>query len=723
MYPITNDTLDTTVKRVATLINCHKQYNKRHSKSYVYNIPIAFDTETSNYIDSNGDKIGWLYIWMFRFGNPADKDSIAIYGRTTELLDEFLTRLSMILNLTTEHDREKLLYVFVHNFGFDFEFIRDKLRIDSELYANPHEPIYVRDNRGFEFRDSLILSGGLSLKKIGESLDSGFTKKVGDLDYNLIRTPETPLSETELGYCVGDVDVLASYIQKQIEQYHGVQSIPLTNTGRVRKYAREHIFKSGSFGNYCRYRELMDRCKLSYDEYNQCQRAFFGGFTHANAKYVGKTLTNVKSYDFTSSYPAVMLSERFPMGKPEHIDSLTFDQLRDLVNDANKSLIFDLQLSDVYVKDDVGDCYLSNDASKVHVVNPIVDNGRIRSCDKFAMTCTDVDFKIINQCYDWDKIDISNVLVWDNDYLPTQMINIILDLYNAKTTLKGVEGRTEEYQIKKGMLNSLYGMCVTRILRDVIGVDGINWTTTPLTDEEKQKNIDKNNNSKTRFLYYPWGVFITSYARFNLWTAIKTLGDDYIYSDTDSIKVFADSKKLDEYLTNYHHDLNLKFDWMLAKRRKFDRSDLSPKTIDGKPKPIGVWDFEGQYDMFKTLGSKRYVKYDHGKIFPTVAGISPKKLGDYLMNCAKTISYVSQSDTVSINAAFDMFADGLHVPDTKTGKLASVYYHDVDLTVTDYIGKTYHVKQKYGVHLTPVDFTLTMNGSFLDLIKQLQKVF
>lgn len=651
----------------------------------MYNLPVAFDTETTNYTckDANDHdvKVGWLYVWMFRFGNPTDDDSIMIYGRDTELLDYFLTELSVKLGLAADEDKQKLLYIYVHNLGFDFEHIRDRLDIVEQLHADTHNPIFIRDSRGFEFRDSLILAGGLSLSKIGDSLDNGIVKRVGDLDYNLIRTPETPLTDVELGYCQGDIDVLASYIQKQIEQYKGIQFIPLTNTGRVRHYARQMIYHNKSYGSYQRYRELMDKCQLTYDEYVQCQRAFYGGFTHANARYVGQTLTDVVSYDFTSSYPAVMLSERFPIGKPEHIDSLDLDGLRQIVNNANKCCIFDLQLSNVYVKDDVGDCYLSNDGSKVHVVKPVVDNGRIRSCEKIALTCTDVDFKIINQCYDWDNIDISNVLVWDADYLPTQMIDVIIDLYKAKTTLKGVSGKEEEYQVKKGMLNSLYGMCVTRILRDKITVEGDTWLTIKLDDEEKRENIDKNNKSKIRFLYYPWGVFITSYARFNLWTAIKTLGDDYIYSDTDSIKVFAKSKKLSQYLDDYQHDLDLKFSWLIRRRRKFSLDDLRPKTVKGVEKPIGVWDFEGEYSLFKTLGAKRYLKIEKGVldgkidqtninsigIESTVAGISPKKLSKYLLEQSATLRDV-----------FDMFADGLHVPSDKTGKLASIYYQDVD---------------------------------------------
>ena len=116
--------------------------------------------------------------------------------------------------------------------------------------------------------------------------------------------------------------------------------------------------------------------------------------------------------------------------------------------------------------------------------------------------------------------------------------------------------------------------------------------------------------------------------------------------------------------------------------------------------------------MFKTLGSKRYLTYNEKKgIDPTVAGVSPKSLRKYLESCCK-----------SPEEMFDMFDDGLHVPDEYTGKLASVYYEDVDLTVTDYMGNEDHVRQRYGVHLAPVDFTLTMTGSFMDLVKMIQGV-
>lgn len=684
-----------------------REYKLRKTKdrSPVWNCPIAFDTETTNYTTWDGCDVGWMYIWMLRVGDPLSKKTEFFYGRTTDVFDAFLTGLAHSLSLGKE-----LIYIFVQNLGFDLEIIRDRLTITHELHAETHEPIFVRDARGIEFRDSKILAGGLSLKKIGEELENGLVKKTGDLDYDLIRTPETPLTEEEMGYCQGDVDVLASYIQKQIRLYKGLNHVPMTNTGRVRRYARDVIYGKVHKGAKARYRELMEECVLTYEEYLQCYEAFAGGYTHGNLQHIGKVLHDVVSYDFTSSYPAVMLSERFPMGRPEHIDNISYEDFRDLVNDPDVCILFRLQLKNVRLREGVGDCYLTNDAYKCIMENPVSENGRIRSCERYAITCTDVDFKIIAKCYEWDSIHISNVLKWRADYLPTPIIGIVLDLYNAKTTLKGVPERKEEYQIKKGMLNSIYGMCVTRILRDKVEVASGEWITTPLTEDERKENIKKNNDSMTRFLYYPWGVWITAYSRFNLWTAILTLGNDYIYSDTDSIKVFAESPKLKRYLEQYHHDLNLKFDWMLERRKKFTREDLSPMDIKGRRRPIGVWDYEGAYSLFKTLGSKRYMTYDDD-IEPTVAGISPINLKRYLKECSSTVEEM-----------FNMFDDGLHVPAEYTGKLASIYYQGVDMKVRDYLGHECHVRQAFGVNLKPVDFTLTMTGSFLDLIKMIQGV-
>ena len=146
-------------------------------------------------------------------------------------------------------------------------------------------------------------------------------KKTGDLDYRLNRFHSTPLSDKELGYCEADIRVLLAYIQEKIESDGSICYIPLTNTGYVRNYCRKECFKK-----YKRYRRLMSELTLEADEYAQLKRGFAGGFTHANALYAKELITYedygyIDSFDFTSSYPASLLSEKYPMSSGTRVSS------------------------------------------------------------------------------------------------------------------------------------------------------------------------------------------------------------------------------------------------------------------------------------------------------------------------------------------------------------------------------------------------------------------
>ena len=46
--------------------------------------------------------------------------------------------------------------------------------------------------------------------------------------------------------------------------------------------------------------------------YNMLIKAFAGGYTHANWIYADTILNNIDSYDFTSSYPYIMVTHKFP---------------------------------------------------------------------------------------------------------------------------------------------------------------------------------------------------------------------------------------------------------------------------------------------------------------------------------------------------------------------------------------------------------------------------
>src|SRR5699024_3322456 len=138
---------------------------------------------------------------------------------------------------------------------------------------------------------------------------------------------------------------------EQIDEYGSITKIPLTNTGRVREFTRDYVFynhrkdhrKTG--GTYGRYRRLMNILTIDKGTYQQAKRAFQGGFTHANANKQGKVIDNVSSFDFTSSYPTVMVAEKFPMSRPYYPKIKSVKELDDL---AKKSaFMVDIRFTDL----------------------------------------------------------------------------------------------------------------------------------------------------------------------------------------------------------------------------------------------------------------------------------------------------------------------------------------------------------------------------------------
>lgn len=667
---------------------------KNNKKVSFYNIEAGFDIETTS-IKINDEKHAFMYVWQIGIGYQ----NRVFYGRTWLELVELLTDLSDYLDC---HENQRLV-IYVHNLGYEFQFMRKYFDWIDVFSASERKPFKALCSLGIEFRDSLILSGS-SLETTAKNLATHKIKKmVGDLDYSLVRHQKTPLTPDEINYCINDIQIILAYINEQITHSGDITKIPMTNTGRVRKYVRDACYigtgKAGQAGRYVRYRNIMADLTLETDTYQQLKRAFMGGFTHANAHHVGRVIENVTSIDFTSSYPSVMVSEKFPMSRFKNIKVETVKEFETLAQKF--ALIFDITF--INLKPSINqENYIS--VSKCRdLINPIINNGRVASADSLTVTMTEIDYSIMKQCYSWDDIDIGNLKRAYKAYLPKPICESILKLYQGKTELKDVKGYEVEYMLSKGMLNSIYGMSVTDVVKDNAlynDIDEIWETESPDMDIE----VTNYNESRNRFLYYAWGVYITAYARRNLWTGILDIGDDYIYSDTDSLKLinYEDHK---EYIKWFDDQMINKMK-TVCRHHKLPIKLLNPKTKDGVSKMLGVWDYEGTYNRFKTLGAKRYLYQDGDKMQLTVAGLS-KQNG---------LSFMRDQCNDDPLKVFDMFNDRLYIPASKTGKMTHTYLDgEQSFNVTDYKNINCDIHTLSAMHLEPCEFTLSMS--------ELQKIY
>jgi len=663
------------------------------------NLSCGFDIETtSEYVQ--GHKAAYAYIWMLGIGYGEN----VFYGRSWDDLAVCLEQVQKALDL---HENNRLV-IYVHNLGYEFQFMRKYFNWLNVFAVDERKPVKALCDYGIEFRDSYILSG-YSLANTAKNLTKYKVQKLtGDLDYSLKRHEETPLTEKELGYCENDIKVITAYIQEQLDLYGDIDKIPLTNTGRVRTFVKNECYytsknhRKTNKGKYNRYRKIMNDLTLTPEIYVQLKRAFMGGFTHANGRHSGKTLENVSSIDFTSSYPSVMVSEMFPMSRFKPIVLESIQQLDDIC--SVHAVVFDVKFNNISTKIEQ-ETYIS-ESKCFNLSKPVLNNGRVYSAESLSTTITDVDYEIIKQVYSWDSIEVSNVNFAYKNYLPKDIVNSILKLYEDKTTLKDVEGYETEYLLSKGMLNSVYGMSVTDIVKD----NAIYLNEWDVEKVDINEEIDNYNNSKNRFLYYAWGLWVTAYARRNLWTGILAVGNDYVYSDTDSLKMLNYNKHGD-YIEWFNNQIISKMN-AVCSHHKLDAKKLAPKTKQGKVKMMGVWDYEGTYTRFKTLGAKRYLVEENGKLHITVAGLSKQKGLEYLLRCCDYDN----------GKVFEMFNDSLYVPGAETGKMTHTYIDDeLKFKTVDYLGNESTVNPLTGIHLENCDFTLSIAEQYKDFMKKLSE--
>lgn len=675
---------------------------------YYGNIPLSFDIEDSSFYDGDNEKVSTMYVWQFGF------NGYVFMGRTWEQFVDLINTLKEELKGLNDEVNEYRLIIYVHFLDHEFQFIRKLFRWNNVFSRSRRSPIYAVTD-GIEFRDSYILTGK-SLAKVADDLREGdFKKMIGDLDYTQIRGTETPLSEKEIGYCMSDVLILNELISEKIEDENGnIGKIPLTNTGYVRRAVRKkcmpvdtkHKEENTNYFNF------IHGLYMSVEEYDMLARAFQGGFTHANALYVSETLSGkIDSIDFTSSYPAHLLADKYPMSRGEKVNPKDDKELRYYLD--NFCCVFTIEFINIIQKTSVYDGIISR-SKCVGLSGELINNGRVYQASTLTTTITDVDFDCIRKFYDWECYYLGTFYIYKKGYLPKPIIESVLDFYRAKTTLKGVEGEEVEYMLKKGMLNSIYGMMVTSPLKELVPFDGESgeWLDDEHSDDFDYKEwetteIEKYNDNKRRFLFYPWGVFVTAYARRSLYTGILEFGIDYIYSDTDSIKCLNMDKHRD-YIKRYDSYIINEIDRCLE-YYGIDPEESRPMNIKGQKKQIGVWDVETEgnpYTRFKTLGSKRYIYEQNGDLHITISGVS-KKLGK---------SFIArQSDP------FKFFSDGMEIDEDSSGKLTHTYLdYEQDGYLQDYKGNVMRYHELSSVHLEKSSYIMSIVEEFKDFYEDIQ---
>lgn len=565
----------------------------RQTKFKYLDVLTAFDIETTNDF-TDPEPVAYMYIWQYQFGE------YTVIGRSWE---EWLKYLDLVKEQLPDNVK---VVIYVHNLSFEFTFLKGVYPFDQEevFATEPRKVLKCTMFDTFEYRCSYFLTN-MSLDEFTHKMGVS-DAKIRGFDYSVLRYPWSDLTEEELLYCISDVKGLVQALRIQFEtDGDNLYTVPLTSTGYVRRDVRKAM---RSYNKQDLKEQLPD-----YEVFRMLREAFRGGNTHANRYYSDLIIPDVKSYDRVSSYPDVQLNHRFPLSPWIHEDpeKLDCDRAMRKIIKHGRACLMRVAFENIQLRDPLFGCPYLPKAKCRTVLNGDFDNGRILSADYLETTLTDVDFRIVMEQYDFRYITFIDFYHSRYGLLPKQLRNTIMSYFQSKTDLKGVAGQEVYYMKVKNKLNSIYGMSVQSPVKQ--SIDYIDDDFVERIEPESEL-LDKSN--KKAFQNYAWGVWTTAWARWELEQAIKLAGNGFVYCDTDSVKYIGDVD-FSEYNNNHME---------LSKKNEAFASDP-----EGNEHYLGVYEFDGDYKNFITMGAKKYAyEYRDGSIGITVAGVAKTKGGEEL---------------------------------------------------------------------------------------------
>ena len=625
------------------------------SKNTYADVIIMGDTETSKKVDNpktDEDHHNHVCAWSCAF-RAFNTNMVTLWGKKPS---------DMIKMFRKVRDQLKCdeVYVYFHNLPYDWVFL-EKFFIDefgepaAQLNVKPLYPLTIKFNNGYILKDSLMLAQR-SIQKWGDDMCADHKKAVGFWDYDKIRNFNdwTP-SDDELLYMECDVLCGVECIDATMQALHKtISSVPLTATGVVRTESRAIGKKHHAHDWFLRV------SPQTFADQEIFEQVFHGGYTHANRFASGEVFpgnyTTVSPYpvcyDFSSSYPFVLISERYPSERFYHLDKeispgYIFNSMEEY------AFIFRIEATGVRLKDPffpMPPIGLSKCTASINIIN---DNGRITNAAYLETWCNEIDFKTIYDTYDFDSLNITDVMCARKDYLPKWFTDYVYGRYESKTRLKGVDPVL--YAIEKAKCNSCFGLTAQKPCKPDIIENYETGEYKEAEDYDVEKEYQKHLNNRNSFLPYFIGLYCTSYAQRNLFKlgSCVPASEIWLYSDTDSVYATAfDEEKVAAYNKECIE--------------KLESRGYKGVEHKGKIYNLGVAEFDGQFMQFKALHSKCYCKR------PLIAFGDGFVMGEDLKI---TVAGVPKKGAKSLQNKIENFRAGFVFDGTTSGKLQHTHYY------------------------------------------------
>ena len=678
-------------------------YDKSTKTRYL-TIGAGFDIETSKIpiMDEKLTHIGYMYHWQFGL------HEIAFMGRSYDSLTTFLF---LLIDRIKYHYYKTKLLIPDANLSYEWQFCKKifaHVGVTKVFAKEKRDPLLIEVGEVLQFREVIGLFGK-SLAQIAKNY-CGIEKLSGDLDFTKIRISSTPLTKTEIGYCVRDVEILVILCEKHIfmNYFTNGKKLPYTKTGIVRDEIKRRL------GKFLKAEREKIVSWMPDEKTYEAFRMYLlkGGISGSNILHMGKIFDikngePITGADITSDYPFQMLTKKFPMGKAEIVNNSEFMSTKNPYIATVRFIRFRSRT-----------CHALMSAHKAinaytlrHDPETILDNNRIQYANILELILNDVEYKSLKKAYKWDKAIVTCCWEFKKGYsfLPSHITTTIVEWYIKKESLKAEGAGKEEhpknidYKEAKEFVNSIYGMMLTALY-----MEEFEFNEDICDIKEKSESIPYEEACKHLFLSPYWGIWVTTYAREMLMDVITKFPNVIIQYDTDSVYFIDNGSEESERLKKYLELRN-------SQMRKYNRIVYNNPHLED----LGTWDFTKPFQRFKGLGSKRYMyeyldKNGNPQIKVTVSGLRTSKT-DQRSTMLHQLDY-ENIRTNSKTDPFDFFEDLMKIDKEHSEKLRSIYIDDAyEIEATDYLGNKEQCYSPSSIVLDEVDFTMSLSKTHQQL--------
>lgn len=622
---------------------CYIPYNtvhKRRGKTEYIDLTATLDIETTN-----TDTDGFAYSFQMCVGGQC------VVVRYIEDLVEVLD--GIIEHYMVSNDRR--LVIYVHNLGYEHfymtQILTDVWGMPESLFTKPRKPLSIRYPIGIEFRDSLkLFQKSLARATVGCKHE----KLVGDLDYTVYRTPDTPLTQEEFDYCVNDVIGLWEAIER-LKKEHGYNqaTIPFTNTGMVIEAVNAELRKERGQKT----RNEMRKLDLNKEQLRLAYLCMAGGDTHGTRWRAGNVYDNCNSYDLKSAHPSQQILRKFPCGKPVTMPHDLCEEDLDAIEAAGYGWLGKIYVHNWQIRPECPNPTVS--FSKCSAVNGLrgKDNGRVMGAEDAFIYMDSNDWWRFKQAYTYEDVVGVEILAFYLDCLPPAFRGAILDKFKVKESAEDGPDRN----FAKICVNTIFGGCAQKTVRDEYSVDIgeiMTCDTTKWEDNLDGKTDDEVYKTQRNKFPFLWGLWTASLSRRKLFELQMAVGwENLIYWDTDSCKYEGEKMPT---VDAYNDEV----------RAQCIARDAVCQNRKGEFVYIGV--AEDEHPMVR-YGYKRFT-FLHAKCYAAEA--YDKNIKEYVVE--STIAGVGKKNGVAaLQGDIANLQNGLYIADA--GGLA-LSYHDRPIT-------------------------------------------